>query len=110
MDAFTESIFITIWIVLGLFMLRYLLTAVVGADRMGTNRKKRHTAGIDDAQIKELRQQVTMLTDRVKVLEKITVEDGNSLAAEIERLREPEQLGYGGADDLTAPQRSRNRV
>ena len=105
-----EGIFITVWVVLALFMLRYLLTAVVGAERMGVGRKRRHDAPVDDGEVKALKQQVAALTDRVKVLERITVEEGSALAAEIERLREPEQLGYGGADDLTAPRRSPNRI
>lgn len=108
MDPISEGFFITLWALIALFMLRYVLVAIVGHDRMGT--KGKHGRHRDDEDVKRLECQVAMLTDRVKVLEKITVEDGGSLAAEIERLREPEQLGYGGADDLTAPRRSPNRV
>ena len=99
-------------IVFGFLMLKMLLTAIFGAERMGLrSRHPKHLhAPQDDAAVKRLEAQVAMLTDRVKVLERITVEEGSSLAAEIERLREPEQLGYGGADDLARPDRSRNRV
>lgn len=104
-----EFFFITIWALMAMFMLRYVLVAIVGHERMGIKKKGRRSTA-SDGHMEALQSQVDTLTERVKVLEKITVEDGNSLAAEIERLREPEQLGYGGADDLTAPQRSRNRV
>ena len=111
MDPIAEGFFITLWVVLGMFMLRYLLTAIVGAERMGVGKKRRHAKQVaDDTEVKVLKQQVAALTDRMKVLERITVEEGSSLAAEIERLREPEQLGYGGADDLASPNRSRDRV
>ncbi len=107
----TEFIFITIWAIIALFMLRTLLVAVVGAERMGVKRKGLHHQPKDDAQVKALQGQVDTLTERVKVLEKITVEEGNSLAAEIERLRDPVALGYGGADEqLADPDRSRRRV
>ena len=105
-----EFVFITIWALMAMFMLRYILVAMVGHERMGI-KKKGAKAQPDDGNIKALQSQVDTLTERVKVLEKITVEEGNSLAAEIERLRDPVALGYGGADEqLADPDRSRRRV
>ena len=112
MDS-AEMTIIIVSIVFGFLMLRMLLTAICGAERMGLrSRHPKHLAAPrDDAAVQRLESQVAMLTDRVKVLERITVEEGNSLAAEIERLREPSQLGYGGLDEqLADPDRSRNRV
>lgn len=110
-----EELFILsiIGIVFGWLALKSVLTAIFGAERMGV--RSRHAKHLppppqDDAAVKRLEAQVAMLTDRIKVLERITVEEGSTLAAEIERLREPDQLGYGGADDLTQPGRSRDRV
>ncbi len=42
----------------------------------------------DDAETKRLREEVTQLRDRIAVLERITVEKENSLAREIEQLRD----------------------
>ena len=42
----------------------------------------------DRAEALRLREEVTMLKDRLKVLERITVEKENSLAKEIEELRD----------------------
>lgn len=42
----------------------------------------------DDAETKRLREEVTQLKDRLAVLERITVEKENSLAREIEQLRD----------------------
>ncbi len=42
----------------------------------------------DDAETKRLREEVTQLRDRLAVLERITVEKENSLAREIEELRD----------------------
>lgn len=109
----SEMTVIIVSIVFGFLMLKLLLTAIFGAERMGLrSRHPKHLAAPqDDAAIKRLEGQLAMLTDRVKVLERITVEEGNSLAAEIERLREPSKLGYGDLDDqLADPQRSRDRV
>lgn len=101
-----------IGIVFGWLALKAILTAIFGAERMGVrSRFSRHGKTTNDnSEVKALTQQVAMLTDRVKVLERITVEDGNTLAAEIDRLRAPDKLGYGGVDELADPSRSRNRI
>ena len=108
-----EIVFLSIaGMVVGFFALRMILMAIFGAERMGlkSRRHRKSEAVVDESEVKILKEQVATLTDRVKVLERITVEEGSSLAAEIERLRQPEQLGYGGADDLTSPSRSQDRV
>ncbi|WP_265570634.1 hypothetical protein [Sphingomicrobium nitratireducens] len=110
----SEMVVIIVSIVFGWMMLKLLLTAIFGAERMGLrSRHPKHMPAPmqDDAAIRRLEHQVEALTDRLKVLERITVEDGHSLAAEIERLREPSKLGYGGPDEqLARPDRSSNRV
>ena len=46
---------------------------------------------IDSQETQRLRQEVQELTERIKVLERITVEKENSLAKEIESLRDRER-------------------
>ena len=60
--------------------------------RMGiTGRPPHHTGGNEPAESSEtlrLREEVTELKERIKVLERITVEKENSLARQIEELRD----------------------
>lgn len=58
--------------------------------RLG-GRRNRHGEDVvtrDDAETRRLREEVTQLRDRLAVLERITVEKENSLAREIESLRD----------------------
>jgi hypothetical protein len=65
-----------------------LITAIAGVMRA---RYKRHGVGdgqVDSAETRQLREEVKVLKERLSVLERITVEKENSLAREIESLRD----------------------
>lgn len=66
-----------------------MLAGIVKARYGG--RRGRHgndIVGRDDAETRRLREEVTQLRERLQVLERITVEKENSLAREIEALRD----------------------
>ena len=56
--------------------------------RMGVRHRWEHPAGEDSQETQRLRDEVVQLKERLKVLERITVEKENSLAKEIESLRD----------------------
>lgn len=68
-----------------------LITGIVSIirARYGVRRDKHGNEHFhDDRETKRLREEVTALKDRLAVLERITVEKENSLAREIESLRD----------------------
>jgi hypothetical protein len=56
--------------------------------RMGVRHRWERPAGEDSSETLRLREEVRDLKERLKVLERITVEKENSLAKEIESLRD----------------------
>ena len=56
--------------------------------RMGVRHRWEHQAGEDSPETLRLREEVQQLKERLKVIERITVEKENSLAKEIESLRD----------------------
>jgi len=56
--------------------------------RMGVRHRWERPASEDNAETLRLRDEVRQLQERIKVLERITVEKENSLAKEIESLRD----------------------
>ena len=77
--------------IVAIVMVASIIRAKYGYGRSG--RYRRGMACMDDggeAQVENqrLRDEVTQLKDRIKVLERITVEKENSLAREIESLRD----------------------
>lgn len=56
--------------------------------RMGVRHRWERPANEDGQETLRLREEVTQLKERLKVLERITVEKENSLAKEIESLRD----------------------
>jgi hypothetical protein len=56
--------------------------------RMGVRHRWEHPVGGDSEETLRLREEVKQLKDRIKVLERITVDKENSLANEIESLRD----------------------
>ena len=56
--------------------------------RMGVRHRWEHPVGEDSQETQRLRDEVVQLKERLKVLERITVEKENSLAKEIESLRD----------------------
>jgi hypothetical protein len=73
-------------LIVGIVMLASVLRA-----RYGYSRRRfgpDHGSAPDSAETQRLRDEVTQLKERIKVLERITVEKENSLAKEIESLRD----------------------
>ena len=60
---------------------------------IGDQKKAERAPNIQQAELDALK-------ERVRVLERITVDEGNSLATEIERLRDPNSLPAPSIDDL----------
>jgi hypothetical protein len=56
--------------------------------RMGVRHVWERPKAEDDQETRQLRDEVSQLKERIKVLERITVEKENSLAKEIESLRD----------------------
>jgi len=56
--------------------------------RMNVRHRWEHPEGEDSRETLQLREEVRELQERIKVLERITVEKENSLAKEIESLRD----------------------
>jgi hypothetical protein len=65
-----------------------MTTSVFRAKYYHDRRKKGGQGAADDAEARQLREEVKQLRDRLQVLERITVEKENSLEREIERLRD----------------------
>ena len=80
---------ITAVLIVAMVMIGSIVRAKFGYGRYG--RYGRHNAGVNDQEHTEnlrLRDEVKDLKERIKVLERITVERENSLAKEIESLRD----------------------
>ena len=80
---------ITAVLIVAIIMIGSIVRAKYGYGRYG--RYGRRSVGIDPQEHAEnlrLRDEVTELKERIKVLERITVEKENSLAKEIESLRD----------------------
>jgi hypothetical protein len=73
-------------------MVAIIVVAVMIASVLRAKYSRRRRDSVDSPQERaetlRLREEVTMLKDRLKVLERITVEKENSLAKEIEELRD----------------------
>ena len=65
-----------------------VMVASVFRARFGHSRRSRQLPPADDAENLRLREEVKELKERLKVLERITVEKENSLAREIDDLRD----------------------
>ena len=72
-------------LIVAMVMLAGVLRARYGVHR---GRHGHELPAGDDAETKRLREEVTQLKDRLAVLERIAVEKENSLAREIESLRD----------------------
>jgi len=80
---------ITAVLIVAMVMIGSIVRAKFGYGRYG--RYGRHNAGVNDQEHTEnlrLRDEVKDLKERIKVLERITVDKENSLAKEIESLRD----------------------
>ena len=65
------------------------LIARHGSEALGRHRRSRGDDGVKDAiENKQLRDEVKLLKDRIQTLERIAVDKENSLANEIEQLRD----------------------
>ena len=73
-------------LIVGIVMLASVLRARYGYSRRRDGGD--HVSVADSAETRRLRDEVTQLKERIKVLERITVEKENSLAKEIESLRD----------------------
>jgi hypothetical protein len=74
-----------------LIVLIVMIASVLRAKYTGGRRRHRDGAasfGQDDAEAARLREEMKALKERLAVLERITVEKENSLAREIEQLRD----------------------
>ena len=65
-----------------------LITAIAGVMRARYKGRGPEEARVNDAETRQLREEVKGLKERLTVLERITVEKENSLAREIESLRD----------------------
>jgi hypothetical protein len=78
-------------IIVSIVMFASVISRVFGGRRYGP-RFRREVAqalpGRDDGETVRLREEVKMLKERLAVIERITVEKENSLAREIEQLRD----------------------
>jgi uncharacterized protein YlxW (UPF0749 family) len=73
-------------LIVAMVMIAGVVKARYGAHHRG--RRGNHVAGQDDAETRQLREEVKVLRERLQVLERITVEKENSLEREIEALRD----------------------
>ena len=64
------------------------ITAIAGVLRARYKGRSASEGQIDSAETRQLRDEVKMLKERLSVIERITVEKENSLAREIESLRD----------------------
>ena len=72
------------------FIVLVVMVASVLRSIFGSRRDRKRDQGLirDDGETRALRDEVARLRDRLEVLERITVEKENSLAREIENLRD----------------------
>ena len=76
------------FIVLVVMIASVLRTALGGGRSRRRNREQEAVAGQEHADNARLRDEVKQLKERIQVLERITVDKENSLAKEIESLRD----------------------
>ena len=83
---------LTAIIIIGMIMFASVLKAAFGGRHYGRrhrrNRDEETLPPRDDGETVRLREEVKMLKERLAVIERITVEKENSLAREIEQLRD----------------------
>jgi hypothetical protein len=86
-----QSSHITAIIIVAIVMIASVLRAALGGGRHGRRGRHGRDEALpprDDAETMRLREEVKSLKERLVVLERITVEKENSLAREIEQLRD----------------------
>ena len=83
---------LTAVLIVGMVMLASVIRAIFGAShyrrRLRHGRDEEQLPARDDRETVRLREEVKMLKERLAVIERITVEKENSLAREIEQLRD----------------------
>ena len=82
---------LTAIIIVSIVMFASVISRVFGGRRYGKRFRQEVAAafpGREDGETVRLREEVKMLKERLAVLERITVEKENSLAREIEQLRD----------------------
>lgn len=79
-------------IIVSIVMIASVISRVFGGRRYGRRFREEVTSMLpereDNGETRRLREEVKMLKERMAVLERITVEKENSLAREIEQLRD----------------------
>jgi hypothetical protein len=83
---------LTAVLIVGMVMLASVIRAIFGAShhrrRLRHGRDEEQLPARNDGETVRLREEVKMLKERLAVIERITVEKENSLAREIEQLRD----------------------
>ncbi len=74
--------------IVAIVMIASIIRAKYGYGRFGRHRGQGFVGGDEHAENARLRDEVKELKERIKVLERITVDKENSLAREIDSLRE----------------------
>ena len=78
-------------IIVSIVMFASVISRVFGGRRYGRRFRQEVATALperDDGETRRLREEVKMLKERLAVIERITVEKENSLAREIEQLRD----------------------
>jgi len=83
-----QSAHITAIVIVALVMIGSVLRAAFGAGHRRRHLRDQGPAREDNGEALRLREEVKSLRERLAVLERITVEKENSLAREIEQLRD----------------------
>lgn len=79
---------LTAVLIVAIVMIAGIVRAKYGYGRYGRYRRETGVSAQEHAETLRLRDEVKELKDRIKVLERIAVEKENSLASEIESLRD----------------------
>jgi cell division protein FtsB len=79
---------LTAVLIVGMIMIASIVRAKYGYGRFGRYRRLSQMGDQDHGENQRLREEVHELKERIKVLERITVDKENSLAKEIESLRD----------------------
>ena len=79
---------IMVVLIVAIVMVASIIRARYGYSRRGHQQDSDHLSARDHSENLRLRDEVKELKERIKVLERITVEKENSLANEIESLRD----------------------
>ncbi|HTU10626.1 MAG TPA: hypothetical protein VMG08_06965 [Allosphingosinicella sp.] len=82
---------ITAIIIVAIVMFASVVRAAFGSGKLGHRGRRGRDESLparDDAETRRLREEVRNLKERLAVIERITVEKENSLAREIEQLRD----------------------